>query len=378
MIDFSKQTRSTKFRFPIDGDCLNADDGTQSADNLMCTVIVESRPNCQVIVNDTPARYQEQDHAYYAKISLQKGLNRLIAKNTDNLTEDIVSVFFLPETKGKYRISSDDNILFLHDITQNKDIYTSIFDNPYLSVYKKAHDLFGAKVHLNLFYEFNQDSAQDYEKKRQNFDLSMMTDKFKNEWEKNSDWLKLSFHARSEYPDKPYQFAVPATIISDYQAVRNEIIRFAGEKTFSNEITTIHWGEMPISGVSALRKNGQKALMGYFEISPNGEPVVSYYLPTAIAEHVGERDFWYDKETDMFFGRIDRVLNSRTLEYTLDKVRFAMEHPHRGGFVSIMIHEQYFYSDYKGYLSDFEERVLESAKLLFEHGYTGAFITEVL
>ncbi|MBQ8310565.1 MAG: hypothetical protein IJX80_06105 [Clostridia bacterium] len=37
------------------------------------------------------------------------------------------------------------------------------------------------------------------------FNLSMRTDKFKEEFHANADWLKLSFHAKSEFPPKPYQ-----------------------------------------------------------------------------------------------------------------------------------------------------------------------------
>ena len=40
----------------------------------------------------------------------------------------------------RFRISSDDNILFLQDINKNKDTYSSIFENPYLAMYKMAHD----------------------------------------------------------------------------------------------------------------------------------------------------------------------------------------------------------------------------------------------
>ena len=43
-----------------------------------------------------------------------------------------------------------------------------------------------------------------------------------------------------------------------------------------------------------------------------------------------------------------------------------------------MIHEQYFYEDYVGYLPDFASRVLKSCELLFQKGYTGAHIDEVL
>lgn len=43
-----------------------------------------------------------------------------------------------------------------------------------------------------------------------------------------------------------------------------------------------------------------------------------------------------------------------------------------------MIHEQYFYKDYKAHLADFEAHVLEPAKLLMENGYRGSFLKELL
>ena len=79
----------------------------------------------------------------------------------------------------------------------------------------------------------------------------------------------------------------------------------------------------------------------------------------------------------MIYGRIDKVLNLHTLERVKADVRAAIEHPHRGGFVSVMIHEQYFYPDYYHYLPDFEERVLSACRDLCEHGYVGAHISEV-
>ena len=97
-----------------------------------------------------------------------------------------------------------------------------------------------------------------------------------------------------------------------------------------------------------------------------------------LVEHVGERDFWYDADTDLFFGRIDRVTNVGPFENVMADLKDIIAHPHRGGFVSIMIHEQYFYEDYRSYLPDFEARVLEPAKLLFENGYKGSFVKEVL
>ena len=58
-------------------------------------------------------------------------------------------------------------------------------------------------------------------------------------------------------------------------------------------------------------------------------------------------------------------------------IREIASHRGRGGFVSVMIHEQYFYDDYVRYLPDFAERVLGPCRYLWEHGYRGAQIADV-
>ena len=89
-----------------------------------------------------------------------------------------------------YRFSVDDNIWFLRDLSFGH--YSSIFEHPYLKVYKDLHDRYGAKFQLNIYYE------------TEGFDLSQMTDKFKTEWIENSNWLRLSFHAKADAPEAPY------------------------------------------------------------------------------------------------------------------------------------------------------------------------------
>ena len=376
MRDYLKLSDKTHFVFPIDGDYINERDGMLSGGCVELPVRVSSAPGCCVEINGINA--EGSNGIYTALIKIKQGFTRLRAKNVSDGTCADISVYYLPNTTGKYRISSDDNILFLADITKNKDKYASIFDNPYLAVYKTAHDLYGAKVHLNVFYSHDRAAAEFFSTDRPDFDLSMMTDKFKSEWEANSDWLKLSFHARSEMPDKPYKSAAAETITRDFLDVRREVIRFAGESTFSWDVTTIHWGDTNPECVSALHDLGHKALTGCFEIDEEGEPLVAYYAPISLTEHIGERDFWRDNELGMTFGRIDRITNIGTLDEVMADMVKIINHPNRGGFVSIMIHEQYFYEDYANYLPDFTARVLEPAKLLCENGYKGCFINELL
>lgn len=276
----------------------------------------------------------------------------------------------------KFRLSSDDNILFLQDINKNKDRYSSIFENPYLAIYKKAHDSFGAKVHLNLFYEFIPNS-RDFSGEREYFNLSMMTDKFRDEFRKNSDWLKLAFHANAEYPDKPYKDASPDKIREDYTKICREIERFAGAECISNT-TTVHWGEATKEGVRELRRLGLRSLTGYFRKSNDGIPRVSYYFDADRLDLVANSDYFYDTETDMNFVQIDLVLNEKTYEHNMIMLGSIIKDPLRGGFVSLMIHEQYFHKDYKRYLPDFKFRVLDACDMLAKNGYIGVHLKDLV
>ncbi len=377
MRDYLNEASATHFLFPIDGDCLNERDGIVKENILCVRVNVASKVGCTVTVNGVLAI--EQDGTYRAEVCVPVGQTTLIAKNETDGTTAEVSVFFLTQATERYGISVDDNILCFYDLTVNQDQYQSIFDNPYLAIYKKAHDLYGAKVLLNVFYEFDRAAAACFSGDRPDFNLSMMTDRFKAEWEANADWLKLSFHSRAEMPDKPYLLAAPETIIEDYHTVRREIFRFAGEKSFSYDMTMLHWGEGNPACVAALRDLGYRVLTGYFEISKKtGETVVAYYAPASLTHHIFERDFWRDTEMGMTFGRVDRVTNAGSFDAVMEDVHAIMEQPHRGGFVGLLIHEQYYYKDYVHYLPDFEARVLEPAKLLSENGYRGSFVGEAV
>ena len=361
-----------RFLFPLDGDFVNSRDGIWQDDALYVDALLESGEGTPTVCGIS-AVYDTALGCYKARIPLYGYRNRLVAQTPTQTC--IITVLVTEQEKLKhYRVSSDDNIRFLKELTEGD--YASIFDHPYLAVYKKAHDLYGAKAHLNLFYAFDHQARSFFAEDPGYFDLSMMTDQYKDEFIANSHWLKLAFHAKSEFPDKPYQHADRKTVRDDCIAVCREICRFAGKECISNS-TTIHWGEANREVVRELRALGFTSLTGYFWRDQNNIPIVSYYTDPEMADHIGTRDFWMDTAEDMIFGRIDSVLNIGSLEAVLQEVQEAAEDPHRGGFVSIMIHEQYFYPDYINYLADFEARVLESCKILANKGYTGAHISDI-
>lgn len=374
MKDYFMKDQPIRFVFPIDGDCINDRDGAPIDGGVRITVKVEAPEGADMYLGGEKMQYR--DGLFFGEADVCGFRNTLVANDASSGMQAKIVVLYLQQTVGYFRISSDDNIRFLQDINDHKDEYKSIFDNPYLAVYKKAHDLYGAKIHLNLFYEFEDAARKMFSKERAYFNLSMMTDKFKDEFTANSDWLKLAFHSKGETPACPYEFAEAKTIMDDCIAVHREIVRFAGEKCISNS-TTVHFGRANHECMRALRSMGYRSFTGYFTLGKDGRPSVSYYAPAELVKYVTKRDFWYDSEEDILFARIDRVTNLGTLDECMAAVKDTVSDPHRGGFVSIMIHEQYFYSDYKRYLPDFEARVLEPCKYLYEHGYIGAHISDI-
>lgn len=373
MRDYFRKNDPIRFVFPIDGDCVNERDGVSERGAVQINVKVAAPEGHDIVICGQKAAFA--GGLYTADVEIFGYRTTLTAKDETSGAECVISVFYLPNSVGGYRISSDDNILFLADITYHKDEYKSIFDNPYLAVYKKAHDLYSAKVHINLFYEFRGKPKKYFSSDRPDFDLSMMTDKFRDEFRANADWLKLSFHANNEKPDRPYHNATAEEVTRDCIRVNREILRFAGPEVMS-PVTTLHWGAANETVVRAMREFGFKAMTGYF-MHMSSAPV-SYHAPMDLVEHIYDRDFWYDTEMGMFFGRIDNVVNSSTNEKNMAEIAEIIESPTRGGFVSILMHEQYFYEDYVTYRPDFEARILDPARLLWEKGYKGRLISEVI
>ena len=365
--------KTLEFLFPVDGDCLNERDGKAEGGKLTVSVKVRAEKGHEIYICGKKAELCGEYYTADAEIFGYR--NTITAHDKTSGECEKISVFKLYDVVDKCRLSSDDNILFLQDLTKNKDKYTSIFENPYLAVYKKAHDLYGIKVHLNLFYEFIPNVH--FTEHTEYFNLTMMTDKFKDEFIANSDWLKLAFHANSEFPDMPYKDTTFEQMRDDCIKVCREIIRFAGKECMNNT-TTIHWGEVNREGVRALRSLGFKSLTGYLTFNPDGTPLVAYYLNTDEVKHADERDFWYDKSEDMMFARIDIVLNLNDYNWVMEEMERIYNHPGRSGFVSMMIHEQYYHADYSGYLPDFEKRVLDACKFLCDRGYKGTHVADMV
>jgi hypothetical protein len=353
---------SVKFISPIDGDMLCAYDGKILDGALLTTVKVSAPSESRITINGTAAR--PSGDAFIADVSLKNYKNQIELMDTKTGNKQTITVFWLKNYVNKYRFSLDDNILFLKDISDHAATYKSIFENPYLAFLKEVHDTYGTKIHLNIYYQ------------TEGFNLSQMTDKFRNEWKANSGWLRLSFHALQNKPDNPYLNSGYDEVKKDCEMVKAEIRRFAGEEQF-DYVTTLHWGAATLDGTRALRDGGYTALAGYFNIEAKESPV-SYYLDMDKRRHLYDRFIWRDNTEGIIFSRIAIVINSYKLDKIVPHLNSLKVGTHKPGYIDLMIHEQYFHPDYVEYQPDYRQKVMTAVKWAAENGYQPAFLSECI
>ena len=350
-----------KFLSPIDGDMLNEYDGQISEGSLHCWVKVEAPSGLKLKINGIPASYTEGK--YTASVPLKEYKNVIEVQDSVSGETDSIVVYRLKNVVNKYRLSLDDNIWFLKDINANAGKYKSIFENPYLGFLKEVHDTYGTKVHLNLFYQTD------------GFNLSQMTDKFKSEWQANAGWLRLSFHALQNDPDRPYLTAGYGQVTKDCILVKDQIRRFAGQELMG-PVTTLHWGAAVADGCRALRDEGYLAVAGYF--LAEGTDTVSYYLDDAQRLHINNRFIWRDNKEGIIFSRMALVINTVKNEEIVPYLSELRSDTHKPAYVDLMIHEQYFYPFYVAYQPDYRQKVMTAVKWAVDNGYKPAFLSECL
>ena len=297
----------------------------------------------------------------------------------------------------------DDVIWVFRDLTRKRP--ASMWDNPYMATLKRAHDEYGVKTQLNVFYKtcFWYDDDD--------FSLSDMTDAYKKEFEEASDWLKLGFHSKEEWPDYPFINADYGLVDRVFKLTYNEVCRFAGEKSFAKSVVT-HWIPMSKEGVQALSDNGirvtyasygnkiewngdQMALpYGHsFRLLHNKKPESGVYQKVtrdlAVANalcsynHVAEEDYVNiigkmatvkDKEIDMsYMAAAQAVLNLIPGEILVDELS---KYTHQE-YLSIGNHEQYYYPDYYAYQPDYAEKILTMGKVMKEAGFEFMFMEDL-
>ncbi len=350
---------------PLDGTffLMTEDKLARGCDQVQCRI--KAPKGHQVTVNGQPCIYREAE--YRVTLPLPEADSFIItAKDMTADETSTVEVYRRYIPQKAYRVSVDDNIWFLQNIARNQEVYNSIFDDPYLAMYRRLYEAYGTKFHFNIYYTCPEHGS---------FSLPALSDKFKDEWQSVNDWMTLSFHAKADSPIWPYQGADYQTVYDDCKAVMDEIERFAGYRGY---VTTLHFADTTREGVKALYDCGVRLLLGDFSRDGEGKRKLCYYLDEEQFETVRRNCFYRDPDTKMIFFACDTVLNTMKPEQIREELAWLNEtYPDRA-FVDILIHEQYFYSDYENYLPDYEARLKAGIEFCREQGYVPMLAKEII
>lgn len=304
----------------------------------------------------------------------------------------------------KYLFFIDDVIWCFRDLARTRP--ASLFDHPFFAMLRKVHRDYGTKTQLNCFYQTDNFYGND------DFSLAEMPDCYKEEFRQNANWLKLAFHARQEFPDYPYVNASYGQVFDDFQKFRAEVLRFAGEASFTYPMVP-HWLPVSYDGCRALYDCGVRLLSATDgpRTAYSGDPATLPYghaarllqdrkpetmlytrstANTAIARsicgynHVEDPRFsetlrttasFPDEKTGLRFKRVcdQTVHNLMTME-TLPVILGDRIHD---SYIGLGTHEQYFYGHYFAYQPDYAEKLYLAAKMLTEAGFSCIFMEDL-
>ena len=346
---------------PFHGAVLNHRHGRQSDEGLSIAVRGRVSGPGQVSVNGLAAR-RSGEH-FTAQVVLRENETDLVAAvgEDSGRAEDRARVVWDRYSEPRYRFSIDDNSFFLRDVAQKK--YKSLFDCFYLEILRKLHKKYRAKFVLNIYY-----TTED------GFTLPDFPDRYKGEWRDNSDWLKLAFHAYANEPARPYQEAPAEKLIADLDQVEEQILRFAGEETYSLP-TVIHWAMVRPDALKPLADRGIRTLSGYFRLS-GGKWDINYQINDTASEYLSRHDAWKDFDSGIVFSTVDIICNNTPLDRVVPTLEPLAKDPNRAEIMDLFTHEQYFWPFYSHHIPDHAQRLDAAIRWVTEKGYKPVFFHE--
>ena len=163
-------------------------------------------------------------------------------------------------------------------------MYISIFDEPTLKYLKYLHNKYDAKFTLYVFYEKND------------FNLNDCSEKFKDEFKNNSNWLKFGFHGLNNNSDYSKDY-----VLNDYEQTIESLVKIVGEESISNVI------RMPF--FKSTNENVRLLVNSKYPISgllgADTQNRDNYYLTNSQNEELFKNDIYYDNNNGVYFYNTD-------------------------------------------------------------------------
>lgn len=172
------------------------------------------------------------------------GTNAEVTKNKSYVRTDIYDTEYVESSDKIFNFTIDDTIDCFADISDGA--YDSIFENYFFEYLRNVHNKYGITVTCYVFYESGD------------FNLSMCTDKYREEFERNADWLRFGFHSlngETSYENK--------YIIDDYEKTISELSRIVGNNAIDNVIRlqSFKGGKRQVQALQRSNIESVKALL---------------------------------------------------------------------------------------------------------------------
>ncbi|MBR2373656.1 MAG: hypothetical protein IKA87_05445 [Lentisphaeria bacterium] len=299
----------------------------------------------------------------------------MTAENSCGRMTHSVKVVFDRDSFPRYNFFIDDNSFFWTDIIRNKP--RSLFDHFYLEFLESMHRKYGTKFTLNLFYRNDHEFCE----------LKDFPESYKGEFSDNADWLRMSWHAYSEFPDRPYQNAAAEKVASDYDLIKSEVCRFAGEQSFIPPVAA-HWSMIRPDGMAELVKRGVKVMTSQF-INPKTSLEeaqrsshlcdIGFFQNLRESLYLSQKHLLYDFNAAILYLRGTLICNYWTPERIIDIINSTAGNAAlRHEILSLETHEQYTFPNYFNYLPDHMERMETAIRRATELGYEPVWFAEGL
>jgi hypothetical protein len=369
------------------GAVLNQNHGIETNECLQIQIHGFSASGQPVKIDGHPAEMDGRN--FSASVKLTSKLNKIIASVTTpyGLFSQEIIVVWDKKSFRRCDFYIDDNIFVFTDLAKQRP--ARAFEHFYLAGLKNIHDKYGLKLTLNCFYHNDH----------HDFELKDMPDSWKSEFIDNSDWLRLSFHSYGEFPDRPYIESTAEEFGRDYDLVKNEIIRFAGEQTWIPP-EVIHWANIHPAVARELVNRGTRCYSNSFRPRVMGGPSLTERQNGGNMDKVEDRSVsgvdknagteglgmhydypeektylnnhcaYFDPAIGIFFSGNGCCCNLLSRKDILKRYTEIFEVSKRYGneIFRGASHEQYTFPYYPNYIPDHLERIEEAARCLIEIG----------
>ncbi len=373
----------TNFR---QGAVLNHNHGKETEKSLTIKIEGISEYGRPVKVNGVPA--EMDGRIFRAEIELTQKFNDVTASVLTPFGTYSQTVTLVWDKKSFRRCNCyiDDHSFLFTDLAKQRP--SRAFDHFYLKGLKGIHDKYGLKITLNCFFHNDH----------HDFVLSDMPDIWKSEFIDNSDWLKLSFHSYSEFPDRPYLESTAEEFGRDYDLVKTEIIRFAGENSWIPPVI-VHWGNINPAVADELIRRGTHCYGNNFRARVMGGPSLAdrqkggdmnrvqsrsgsgedkstvnegldmHYSINEETDYLKKHACYYDPTLGIFFFVGSGCCCNLTPMEEIPKryaARDALSKQYGFEIFSCGSHEQYTFPYYPNYIPDHLQRIELAAKCVVE------------